>query len=80
VITVVIENLGGVNGATAPSTVTCVLTAKDGTSLGSTKVTIQPDRPYGQKFTMSCTIQSSAWTNYQGDYTYGATADNPAYD
>ena len=75
-----VENTGGLNGAAAPSTVTFVLTASDQSSLGSCKATIQPDRPHGQKFTVSCSIQTSAWTNYAGDYKYGATADNPAYD
>jgi hypothetical protein len=75
-----VENTGGLNGASAPSTITFVLTASDQSSLGSCKATIQPDRPHGQKFTVSCSIQSSAWTNYAGQYTYGATPDNPAYD
>lgn len=75
-----VENTGGLNGASAPSTVTFVLTASDQSSLGSCKATIQPDRPHGQKFTVSCSIQSSAWTNYAGNYTYGATVDNPTYD
>lgn len=74
------ENTGGLNGGPAPATVTFVLTASDQSSLGSCKATIQPDRPHGQKFTVSCTIQTSAWTNYAGNYTYGATVDNPAYD
>lgn len=75
-----VENTGGLNGASAPSTVTFVLTASDQSSLGSCKATIQPDRPHGQKFSVSCSIQSSAWTNYSGTYTYRATPDNPAYD
>jgi hypothetical protein len=75
-----VENTGGLNGGSAPSTVTFDLTAKDLSSLGSCKATIQPDRPHGQKFTVSCTIRSSAWTNYAGDYTYRASLDNPAYD
>jgi hypothetical protein len=75
-----IENTGGLNGASAPSTVTFVLTASDQSSLGSCKATVQPDRPHGQKFTVSCSIQSQAWTNYSGNYTYAATPDNPAYD
>jgi len=74
------ENTGGLNGGPARSTVTFVLTASDQSSLGSCKATIQPERPHGQKFTVSCTIQTSAWTNYAGNYTYGATVDNPAYD
>ncbi len=74
------ENTGGLNGASAPSTVTFDLTAKDLSPLGSCKATIQLDRPHGQKFTVSCSIRSAAWTNYAGDYTYRATVDNPAYD
>jgi hypothetical protein len=74
------ENTGGMNGGPAPSTVTFVLTANDQSSLGSCKATIQPDRTHGQKFSVTCSIQTSAWTNYAGNYTYGATVDNPAYD
>ena len=81
------ENTGGINGGpqpglppAAPSTVTFVLTASDQSSLGSCKATIQPDRPHSQKFTVTCSIQTSAWTNYAGNYTYGASVDNPAYD
>ena len=75
-----VENTGGVNGASAPSTISFALTASDQSSLGSCKATIQPDRPHGQKFTVSCSIQSQAWTNYSGNYTYAATSDNPTYD
>ena len=75
-----VENTGGLNGASAPSIITFVLTASDQSSLGSCKATVQPDRPHGQKFSVSCTIQSQAWTNYSGNYTYAATPDNPAYD
>jgi len=80
VLSAEVQNSGGLKGASAPSTVNFVLTASDQSSLGSCKATIQPDRPHAQKFTVSCSIQTSAWTNYSGDYTYGATADNPAYD
>jgi hypothetical protein len=80
VLTAEVENSGGLKGASAPSTITFVLTASDQSSLGSCKATIQPDRPHGQKFSVSCSIQTSAWTNYSGSYTYGATPDNPAYD
>ena len=80
VLMAVVENMGGVNGASASSTITFALTASDQSPLGSCKATIQPDRPHGQKFTVSCTVQSSAWTNYSGNYSYRATADNPAYD
>ena len=80
VLSAEVQNSGGLKGASAPSTVNFVLTASNQSSLGSCKATIQPDRPHGQKFTVSCSIQTSAWTNYSGDYTYGATADNPAYD
>jgi len=74
------ENMGGMKGGPAPSIVTFVLTASDQSSLGSCKATIQPDRPHSQKFSVTCTIQTSAWTNYAGNYTYGASVDNPAYD
>ena len=75
------QNAGGLNGAIAPSTVTFTLTAQDNTTqLGSCKATIQPDRPHGQQFTVSCSIQSSAWTNYAGTYYYSAAVDNPTYD
>lgn len=75
------ENIGGVNGASSPSTVTFSLTSDaDNSSLGSCKVTIQPDRPHGQQFSVSCSIQSAAWTNFSGNYHYRADVDNPAYD
>jgi len=81
VLNATVENAGGVNGASASSTVTFVLTSDaDNSTLGSCKVTIQPDRPHAQKFTASCSIQSSAWSNFSGNYHYNATVDNPAYD
>jgi hypothetical protein len=81
VLNAIVENAGGVNGASAPSTVTFTLTSDtDNSTLGSCKVTIQPDRPHGQKFNVSCTIQSAAWTNFTGNYHYKADIDNPAYD
>lgn len=80
-LTATVENVGGVKGASAPSTVTFTLSsAADKSTLGTCKVTIQPDKPHAQQFTVSCSIQSAAWTNFNGDYNYGATADNPAYD
>lgn len=81
VLTAVVENKGGVNGASAPSTVSFALTSDtDNSVLGSCKVTIQPDKPNGQKFNVSCSIQSAAWTNFTGNYHYAANIDNPAYD
>ncbi|HEY6876230.1 MAG TPA: hypothetical protein VI384_07705 [Candidatus Dormibacteraeota bacterium] len=81
VLSAVIENRGGVNGASAPSTVTFSLTSDtDNSVLGSCKVTIQPDKPHAQKFNASCSIQSSAWTNFSGNYHYRADIDNPAFD
>ena len=81
VLSAVMENLGGVNGASSPSTVTFSLTSDtDNSSLGTCKVTIQPNHPHGQQFNVSCSIQSSAWTNFSGNYHYAANADNPAYD
>lgn len=81
VLSAVLQNAGGLNGATSPSTVTFTLKAQDQTTLlGSCKVTIQPDHTHGQQFTVSCSIQSAAWTNYAGNYYYAAQVDNPAYD
>ena len=76
-----IENSGGLNGGTMASTVTFKLTsAADNTLLGSCGVTIQPDHPHAEKFTVGCSIQSTAWTNFTGSYHYGADIDNPTYD
>lgn len=81
VLSQVMQNAGGLNGASAPSTVTFTLKAQDQTTvLGSCKVTIQPDHPHGQQFTVSCSIQSAAWTNYAGNYYYLDQVDNPSYD
>ncbi len=76
-----VKNLGGVEGATAPSTVTFDLkNSANQKVLGSCNVTIHPDLPHNQTVTERCTISSSAWTSFSGRYTYGASAHNPAYD
>ncbi len=76
-----IKNLGGVEGASAPSSVTFDLTnSANHKVLGSCTVTIQHDVPHNQTVTERCTISSSAWTNFSGRYSYGATPHNPAYD
>lgn len=76
-----VENSGGLKGGTMGSTVTFKLTsAADNSLLGSCSVTIQPDHPHAEKFTVGCSIQSSAWTNFTGSYHYGADIDNPTYD
>lgn len=81
VMSAVYQNAGGLNGAKAPSTVMFTLKAQDNTTLlGSCTVTIQPDHPHGQQFTVSCSIQNSTWTNYVGTYYYAAVVDNPTYD
>ncbi len=81
VLSAVIENVGGVNGGAAPSSVTFSLTRDvDQSTLGSCKATISPDHQHGQKFTVGCSIRSADWTNFSGNYHYGAQADNPTYD
>jgi len=81
VLSAVIENVGGLKGASAPSTITFTLSnASDNSSLGTCQVKIQPDKPHAQQFTVSCSIQSATWTNFTGNYNYGANAHNPAYD
>ena len=76
-----VKNLGGLEGASAPSSVTFELTNTANHSvLGSCTVTIQHDIAHNQTATERCTISSSAWANFSGRYTYGATPHNPAYD
>jgi hypothetical protein len=80
-LSAVLRNDGGLTGASAPSTVTFSLLDSGNNSLGSCKVTISPDIANGKQVTESCSISSSAWTNYTGStYTYEAVPDNPAYD
>jgi hypothetical protein len=81
ILSAVFQNGGGTTGASAPSTILFeLLNAGDNSQLGTCKVTIQPDVANGAKVTESCSISSQAWTNFQGNYIYQATADNPAYD
>ena len=76
-----VKNLGGVEGASAPSTIAFELTNfANHKVLGSCTVTIQPNVPHNQTVTERCTISSSAWTSFSGSYSYGATPHNPAYD
>ena len=76
-----VKNLGGLEGASAPSTVTFDLTnSANHKVLGSCMVTIQPNVQHNQAVTERCTISGSAWTNFSGSYSYGATPHNPAYD
>jgi hypothetical protein len=80
-LSAVLQNQGGLTGAPAPSSVTFTLkNHSNGSLLGSCKATISPDVAHGSKVTKSCTISSSAWANFSGDYTYTATLSNPAYD
>jgi hypothetical protein len=81
VLTAVFRNDGGMDGASAPSTVTFTLANSSGaTVFGTCKDTIQPDVPHGGTVTERCTISSPAWSRYGGSYTYNAVPDNPAYD
>ena len=76
-----LKNLGGVDGASAPSSVTFDVTnSASHKVLGSCTVTIHPDVPHNQTVTERCTISGAAWTNFSGRYSYGATPHNPAYD
>jgi hypothetical protein len=81
VLSAVLRNDGGLTGASAPSTVTFSVLDNSNNALGSCKVTISPDIANGKQVTESCSISSSAWTNYAGStYTYEAVPDNPTYD
>ncbi|HEV2035073.1 MAG TPA: hypothetical protein VGU71_12900 [Candidatus Dormibacteraeota bacterium] len=81
VLSAVLRNDGGLTGAPAPSTVTFSVLDSSNNTLGNCKVTISPDIPNGKQVTESCSISSTAWTNYTGStYKYEAVPDNPAYD
>jgi hypothetical protein len=81
VLSAVLQNDGGLTGATAPSTVTFSVLDNSNNMLGSCKVTISPDIANGKQVTESCSISSTAWTNYtESTYKYQVVPDNPTYD
>ncbi|MDQ6919736.1 MAG: hypothetical protein M3Z98_10305 [Candidatus Dormibacteraeota bacterium] len=72
-----VKNLGGTQGARAPSTVTFKMTdTASGYVLGSCQARIQPDVGYNATATISCTISVSTSLSYNAA-TITATPDNP---
>jgi len=74
VVSAKLKNLGGMTGASAPSTITFAMNdAANGQALGSCQARVQPDVGYNATTTVSCTIAGQA-TNAA---VVTATADNP---
>ena len=76
VASALVKNLGGMNGAKAPSTVTFKLTSNGG-QLGSCQVQVTPDVGYNATATVSCSITYSGQLDTAATVT--ATADNPGH-
>ena len=74
VVSAKLKNLGGMTGASAPSTITFAMNdAANGQALGSCQSRVQTDVGYNATTTVSCTIAGQA-TNAA---VVTATADNP---
>ena len=76
-VSAVLRNLGGMSGATAPSTVTFTITdSASGQVVGSCQAKVQPDVGFNSTTTVACTM--AAVNGQQVDAaTVTATADNP---
>jgi hypothetical protein len=76
VVSARVKNLGGMTGATAPSTITFAMKdAASGQLLGTCQAKVQPDVGYNATTTVSCTLAAQA-TNAA---VITATADNPGH-
>lgn len=76
VVSATLKNLGGTEGAKAPSTVTFTLT-NDNTFAGKCQAEVTPDVGYNATTTVSCTITYSGQLDTAASVT--ATADNPGH-
>lgn len=76
VVSAVLKNLGGAEGAKAPSTVTFTLTTNN-TFAGTCQAQVTPDVGYNAKATVSCTITYGGQLDSAATVT--ATADNPGH-
>jgi hypothetical protein len=78
VVSALLKNLGGTNGAKAPSTITFTMTnSATKQTVGSCQVEVSPDVGYNATTTVSCTI-ALAQQFSAGSVT--ATPDNPGRD
>ncbi len=77
IVSALLKNLGGMNGAIAPSTITFTMTnAATQQAIGSCSVPVQPDVGYNATTTVTCTI--GGLTGQQENAAIvTATADNP---
>jgi hypothetical protein len=76
IVSASLKNLGGLTGATAPSTVIFTM-AYAGTVLGGCQATVSPDVGYNATTTVSCTIVFTGKVDTSAVVT--ATADNPGH-
>jgi hypothetical protein len=75
-VSALLKNLGGINGASAPSTVTFTMASTAGGAvLGSCQVQVVPDVGFNGTTTVSCTISNIAQPVNAAIVT--ATVDNP---
>ena len=78
VVSAQLKNLGGLNGAKAPSTVTFVMkSAVSGATIGSCQSQVTPDVGYNATTTVSCTMTLTRQPDNAAVVT--ATADNPGH-
>jgi len=77
VVSAVIQNLGGRQGAVGPSTITFTLTAAvSGSLLGSCRTQVHPDIGYSAAITVACAISGLGGAPLNAA-TVTATAENP---
>ncbi len=77
-VSALLKNLGGMNGAQAPSTITFTLTdTATRQVLGSCQVQVVPDVGYNGTTSVACTIQLASQPTSAARVT--ATADNPGH-
>jgi hypothetical protein len=78
VVSAQLKNLGGLNGAKSPSTVTFTMKgAASGAVLGTCEAPVTPDVGYNATTTVSCTMSLSGQPENAAVVT--ATADNPGH-
>ena len=76
VVSATLRNLGGMTGATAPSTITFTMTdTASGSVIGSCQAQVIPDVGFNATTTVSCTIATSGQPSSSATVT--ATPDNP---
>jgi hypothetical protein len=79
VVSALVKNLGGMNGARAPSTITFTMTdSASGTAIGGCQAQVAPDVGYNATATVSCTIGNLS-AEQQNAAIVTAAADNPGH-